>query len=79
MTDDRANIKVSRDFYQRHKQRCDDLGLTWEEYIEGNAPESIDSLREDMAALDERLHRVETMLEQMHGTYTVQEGEENPW
>ena len=37
---DRANIKVGREFYENHNERRKDLGLTWEEYIESQAPET---------------------------------------
>lgn len=43
MTDNRANIKVSREFYERHKDRKGP-GQTWEEYLEGQAPEPIGNL-----------------------------------
>ena len=39
MSDSRANIKVSREFYEHHNPRREDLGLTWEEYIDGQAPD----------------------------------------
>lgn len=39
VTDARANIKVGREFYERHNDRRQELGLTWEEYIDGQAPE----------------------------------------
>lgn len=36
---DRANIKVSREFYEKHNERREEMGRTWEEYIDGQAPE----------------------------------------
>jgi len=39
MTDNRANIKIAREAYERHNDRRQDLGLTWEEYINGQAPD----------------------------------------
>jgi hypothetical protein len=35
MARDRANIKVSREFYEEHNERRQELGLTWEEYTLG--------------------------------------------
>lgn len=45
MSRDRANIKVGRDFYEKHNERRQELGLTWEEYIEGESPEIEDTIR----------------------------------
>ena len=39
MTDDRANIKVPREVYERHKERKP-AGQTWGEYLDGEAPET---------------------------------------
>ena len=38
----RANIKVSREFYENHNERRKELGLTWEGYIESQAPDMPD-------------------------------------
>ena len=46
MADQRKNIKVTEEFYREHKPRKDELGLTWEEYIEGQAPELEQLLRD---------------------------------
>jgi hypothetical protein len=45
MTRNRANIKVSREFYEEHNERRQELGLTWEEYIGGESPEIEDTIR----------------------------------
>lgn len=59
---DRANIKVSREFYEEHNERRQDLGLTWEDYIAGNAPEL--DVDVDYAEIERRMERV---LEQYAG------------
>jgi len=35
---DRANIKVSREFYENHNERRKELGLSWEGYIDSQSP-----------------------------------------
>jgi len=35
---DRANIKVGREFYENHNERRKELGLSWEGYIDSQAP-----------------------------------------
>jgi hypothetical protein len=34
-----GTIKIPRAEYERHNQRRQDMGLTWAEYIDGEAPE----------------------------------------
>ena len=36
---DRGNIKLPEDDYERHNERRKSMGLTWAEYIDGNAPD----------------------------------------
>lgn len=48
MTDDRANIKVTREFFEKHNPERKKLGLDWEDYIEGNAPDIVDELPTDI-------------------------------
>lgn len=36
---ERGTIKLPEDEYERHNERRQALGLTWAEYIEGNAPD----------------------------------------
>lgn len=45
MSRDRANIKVGREFYEEHNERRQELGLTWQEYIEGESPEIEETIR----------------------------------
>ena len=35
----RANIKLPREDYERHKTRKDELGMTWSEYLDAQAPD----------------------------------------
>jgi len=56
MTDDRANIKVSREFYEEHADRREALGVTWEEYIAGQAPE-LPAPDVDYAEIERRCER----------------------
>jgi len=39
MTEGRANIKVNREAFEHHNARRRDMGLSWEEYIDGQAPD----------------------------------------
>lgn len=34
-----GNIRIPREDFERHNQRREDMGLTWAEYMEGQAPE----------------------------------------
>jgi hypothetical protein len=43
---DRANIKVSREFYEKHSRKRTNLGLTWEEYIEAESLDIEEQIRE---------------------------------
>jgi len=36
---DRGTIKLPEDDYERHNERRKSLGLTWSEYLDGNAPD----------------------------------------
>ncbi len=36
---DRSNIKLPEDDYERHNERRKSMGLTWAEYIDGQAPD----------------------------------------
>lgn len=33
-----GTIKIPKDEYKKHNERRQDLGVTWAEYIDGNAP-----------------------------------------
>lgn len=51
---DYGNIKIPRDKWLDHRDRKDDLGMTWSEYIDSEAPElggmSPDDIREIIRA-----------------------------
>lgn len=36
---DYGTIKLPRDTFERHNERRQDMGLTWAEYIDGEAPD----------------------------------------
>jgi hypothetical protein len=36
---DYGTIKIPRDAYERHNQRRQDANLTWQEYLNGEAPD----------------------------------------
>jgi hypothetical protein len=63
MSRDRANIKVGREFYEKHNERRKELGLTWEKYIAGESPEIEDTIRrvtrEELE--DDRPHELDTL------------------
>jgi len=37
-----GTIKIPKDEKEKHNERRQDLGLTWAEYIDGNAPDAAD-------------------------------------
>jgi len=39
VTDDRANIKVDREAFERHNDRRQEMGLSWGAYLDGQAPD----------------------------------------
>jgi len=39
---ERGTIKLPEDEYERHNERRQALGLTWAEYIDGNAPDALE-------------------------------------
>lgn len=47
MTDERANIKVSREWYEKHKEQKD-ANQTWEEYLDGQAPETLEAIEKKL-------------------------------
>jgi len=49
-----GTIKIPKDEYEKHNERRQDLGLTWAEYIDGEAP-----VREgvDYAEIERRCER----------------------
>jgi hypothetical protein len=44
-SDTRGTIKLPREPYERHNERRADMGLSWTEYIDAEAPEIADTLR----------------------------------
>lgn len=51
----RKNIKLPADEYEKHNERRKQLGLTWVEYINGQAPPTLKTMIRD--ALREELER----------------------
>lgn len=43
---DRKTLKLPTEDYERHNERRQELGLTWAEYIDGQAPDLKDEIRE---------------------------------
>lgn len=41
----RGTIKLQEDDYERHNERRKDLGLSWAEYIDGQAPDLTDEIK----------------------------------
>ena len=41
----RKNIKLPEDDYEEHNERRKEMGLTWSEYIDGQAPELEEMMR----------------------------------
>jgi hypothetical protein len=42
----RKNIKLPEEDYEEHNERRKGLGLTWAEYIDGQAPDLEETIRE---------------------------------
>ncbi len=70
-----GTIKIPQDDYERHNDRRRDLGLTWAEYIDGQAPETptaackfpddFENLADAVATIEERTGRIERTLEDL--------------
>lgn len=41
----RKTVKLPEDEYKRHNKKRQEMGLTWSEYIDGQAPELEDTIR----------------------------------
>ena len=41
----RKNIKLPEEEYEKHNERRQEMGLTWAEYIDGQAPELEETVR----------------------------------
>lgn len=51
---DYGTIKIPRDEYEKHNERREDMGLSWAEYIDGEAPEDSD-IKERIDELHEQI------------------------
>lgn len=38
-----GTVKLPREAYKRHNERRKELGVTWAEYVDGEAPEPMDT------------------------------------
>lgn len=47
---DRKTVKLPEDDYERHNERRQKMGLTWAEYIDGQAPDLEETIREAVRA-----------------------------
>lgn len=52
---DYGTIKIPRKKYEEHRDRKDDLGLEWAEYIDGQAPDHPDPV--DYGEVEARVRR----------------------
>ncbi len=52
-----GTIKIPQDDYERHNDRRKDFGLTWAEYIDGQAPDTPDGVDVDYAEIETRCER----------------------
>lgn len=43
---DRKQIKLPEEEFEKHNERRESYGLTWAEYVDGEAPELTDAIRE---------------------------------
>lgn len=67
---DYGTIKIPRDEYEQHNERRQDLGLSWAEYIDGQAPElptrgEDSDVTEAVRTIEERTGRIERLLEDL--------------
>lgn len=51
---DYGTIKIPADAYQRHNERRQELKLTWEQYIDGQAPNQPEPPEIDYAEIEAR-------------------------
>ena len=64
---DYGTIKVPREEYERHNDQRKDLGLTWAEYIDGQAPDAQSGDSVDYAEIERRCEKaVKSALEVRH-------------
>lgn len=72
----KGTIRIPRPTFDKHNQRRQDLGLTWEEYIDGQAPESpgdelgerLDRVESAVGTVEERTGRIERTLDELGGS-----------
>lgn len=48
---DRKTVKLPEDDFERHRERKEQLGLSWPEYIDGQTPEVKPLSEEDVRAI----------------------------
>jgi CRP-like cAMP-binding protein len=57
-SDNRGTVKLPREQYDHHNERRDDMGLSWSDYINGEAPQIAETVRrivrEELDELDGR-------------------------
>jgi len=65
---DYGTIKIPQPAYEHHNERRQDLGLTWEQYINGQEPDAPDmgGVESSLQAIEKRLGTVEQALENVH-------------
>lgn len=61
-----GTIKIPRDEYERHNDRRKELGVSWCEYINGQAPQSSSGAEVDLTPVLNRLDDLETELSTQH-------------
>lgn len=54
-----GTIKIPEPAYEHHNERRQDLGLTWEQYINNQAPE-----KQDMEELTQEIKKLQELVEQ---------------
>jgi len=67
---DYGTIKIPKDEYDRHNAKRKNLGDSWAEYIDGQAPDAVEGLAElqdAVATIEERTGRIERTLEELEG------------
>lgn len=68
---DKGTIRIPRDKFEEHNERRKEMGLTWVEYIDGEAPErgvdsgELERLVSSMEAVEERTGRIERTLDDL--------------
>lgn len=69
MPDDKGTIRIPRPAFEHHNERRKELGQTWEQYIDGQAPEEssedLSALASALETVEERTGRIERTLDQL--------------